>query len=377
MNILVDENIPFARQTFGCHGELIRYSGRSLQPQDLIGVRALITRSVTKVDQHLLSRACPDFVGTCTIGTDHFDTPFLESSNIRWACAPGCNAQSVVDYVLAVVVALKGEKLPQRVGIVGCGHVGGLLRKTMLGLGLDVCVYDPFLSPEEVPELNTLDQVFQSELVCLHTPYTEDTAFPSAQMIGAAQLDQLPENALLISAGRGGVIRETELKQVLKRRPDIRLALDVWQSEPCIDEELLKRAEIATPHIAGYSIEGKCRGTMQIYSAFCAHFGFGFSEPNLLAEAQLDKSRLDLVKAGQSLEFSDYVLAAYNPQGDTQRMKQAYDSASKESLSTGQWFDLLRREYPERREFASFCLPSGSVSISLDESLKRFGFRLR
>lgn len=385
MKIAIDENIPFANETFGLHGEIVRYPGRSLTAKDVPGIDALITRSVTKVNAELFAQVKPQFVGTCTIGTDHLDKAYLESESIPWVHAPGCNAQSVVDYVLAAVAALNSDELPKNVGIVGCGNVGGLLSKRMRALGLTLRVYDPFLSVDQVPELTSLDAVFQSELVCLHTPFTSSGEFPTAAMVGRQQLEQLPENAMLVSAGRGGVIVESELKQFMQERGDVRVALDVWHGEPCIDEELLERVDIATPHVAGYSLEGKRNGTLQVYQAFCRHFDVAPATPPLLERRALGVADRVVCPENIDHQWAEYLLAAYNPLKDAQRMRQAFLAADTERRAQGFWFDQLRRDYPERRELASFDVPdvlglsgSSDLSSSMDLQqkalLKKLGF---
>ena len=349
MNILVDENIPYADETFGQHAEVVRFSGRELSASELASVDALIIRSITRVNADLLSLHSPAFIGTCTIGTDHIDTDLLAAKGIKWAHAPGCNAQSVVDYVMSAVAALKGDDFPKTVGIVGCGNVGGLLRKRVLEIGSTLSVYDPFLDSAAIPELTSLSATMASELVCLHTPYSELGAYPSRHMIAANELAALPNGAILLSAGRGGVICETELLAFIQQRPDIGLVLDVWQSEPCINPELLRVADIATPHIAGYSVEGKMRGTAQIYAAFCRHFGIQASPPEIV---QL---------AGKSLSaesVADGLLSVYDPKEDARAMRAAFARADADSRHSGSWFDNLRKHYPNRYEIASYQIAS-------------------
>ena len=349
MKILVDENIPFAGETFGWHGDLVRFCGRELKPEDLFGTDALIIRSITRVNASLLAKHRPAFVGTCTIGTDHLDIAMLEASGIRWACAPGCNAQSVVDYVMSAIAALDGDQFVKagdrlQVGIPGCGNVGGRLRLKMLELGFRISVYDPFLERDQIPELTSLDATFRSDIVCLHTPFTSGGPHPTANMIGLQQLELLAENAILVSAGRGGVIVENELIEFMDRRPDVRVVLDVWANEPCINAELLDRVAIATPHIAGYSVEGKRRGTEQVYQAFCEHFG-------LNEQALPELETAGPLTAGS---LAERLLEAYDPRDDMQTMRAAYANAHDEEKASGRWFDRLRRDYPERREFLSF-----------------------
>lgn len=344
MKILVDENIPFAEESFGQHGELQRFHGRQLTAKDLDSVDALITRSITQVNSQLLSLHKPAFIGTCTIGTDHLDSAFLESQGIAWAYAPGCNAQSVVDYVLSCIAALKGTKFPETVGIIGCGNVGGLLRKAMKALGIEVRVYDPFLDKQQIPELQVLEQVFQSQLVCVHTPFTQDGPYPTKNMIGMELLEYLPSDAMLLSAGRGGVIKEDDLLAFMGKRPDIKVVLDVWANEPRINSELMQKVAISTPHIAGYSLEGKRRGTEQVYQAFCSHFGLQSVEMASLQSAGL--------LTGEN--YAERLLGAYDPQADSDAMQSRYAQTTVSEQDSGSWFDELRRQYPVRREFASY-----------------------
>lgn len=363
MKVLVDENIPFAEETFGQHADLERFHGRQLTAQMLAGVEALITRSITQVDASLLSLYSPKFVGSCTIGTDHLDINYLEDSGIRWTAAPGCNAQSVVDYVLSVLAVINAGCLPETVGIVGCGNVGGLLRERLLKIGCSLKVYDPFLSKDRIGELtDSLDEVMSCELVCVHTPLTksDQTEFPTDSMIDRALLGNLPTDAILVNAGRGGVIREHDLIAFMSQRPDVRVVLDVWENEPAISQELMSMATIATPHIAGYSMEGKMRGTRQIYKEFCDCFGFVPGSVELLPP---------IAQKLKAESIADLLLQIYNPQVDMYRMRSALTLATGESKKTGGWFDELRKNYPERREIASYQI-EGNIS----PEWRNFGF---
>ena len=363
MKILVDENIPFAEETFGKHAEILRYPGRQLTPGMLAGCEALITRSITRVNAELFAEYQPKFVGSCTIGIDHLDVDYLQRAGITWTAAPGCNAQSVVDYVLASLAVINSGNLPNTVGIVGCGNVGGLLRSRLLEIGCELKVYDPFLSKDEIVELSdSLGEVMNSDLVCIHAPLTKDSEseFPTAGMIDRPALEKLPANAILLNAGRGGVIKEADLRAFMVERPDVRVVLDVWENEPRVCRELMSMAVIATPHIAGYSMEGKARGTSQVYIEFCRHFGF---EPD--AEELLPRIGQ---KLGQG-PVDELLLQIYNPLADTYRMRKADSLASKVEKQSGIWFDELRKNYPERREIASYKLEGQLVP-----ELKKYGF---
>jgi len=363
MKILVDENIPFAEETFGQHAEILRYPGRQLTPGMLAGCEALITRSITRVNSELFAEHQPKFVGSCTIGIDHLDIDFLQRTGIEWTAAPGCNAQSVVDYVVSVLAVINSGNLPDTVGIVGCGNVGGLLRSRLLEIGCELKVYDPFLTKDEIVELSdSLAEVMDSDLVCIHVPLTTDleSKFPTLYMIDRGVLDNLPENAILLNAGRGGVIKEVDLKAFMTERPDVRVVLDVWENEPRVCRELMSRVTLATPHIAGYSMEGKARGTSQVYEEFCRHFDFEPCNVELLPRIAQ--------KLSQAAK-DELLLQIYNPQVDTFRMRNAESLASEAEKESGIWFDELRKNYPERREIASYKLEG-----QLAPELMRYGF---
>lgn len=385
MKILVDENIPLVTETFAKHGEVQTYIGRTLEAEQLVGVDALITRSVTKVNAGLLSKSQPSFIGTCTIGTDHLDIPLLESHAVKWTSAPGCNAQSVVDYVLSVLacfnpIGLFGDYVNDTstsqsncvIGILGCGNVGGLLRRRFIQMGLNVRVYDPFLTESDIPELGSLEDVFRSNIVCMHTPFTSEGPHPTSAMVNKQLLELLPDNACLISAGRGGVLVESDLASFIDKRPDVQIALDVWESEPRINPLLVEKVKIATPHIAGYSLEGKCRGTLQIYQKFCETFeldpvvDIGFIQT-------LDKKELSLEPFSGNKSIRSMILSAYDPLLDTNRMRQGRASATENERATGSWFDEQRRSYPERRELESFSV-EGELNQANISKLEKYGF---
>ena len=178
--LLVDENVPEAEQWFGQLGEVVRFKGRELKPAQLAGAHALIVRSVTRVDGNLLTDAALDFVGTCTIGCDHVDRDLLSARGIGFANAPGCNANSVIEYVLTALAELDVNVTAHPVGIVGAGNVGGRLLTRLQALGVQACAYDPLLAPDALPNLVPLEQVFACPVVCLHAPLTRTGPSPVA-----------------------------------------------------------------------------------------------------------------------------------------------------------------------------------------------------
>ena len=297
MLIVADENIPLLDEFFAGFGEIRRYPGRQIDAAAVRDADLLLVRSVTRVDQSLLADSQVRFVGTCTIGTDHLDLDYLDSRQISWCSAPGCNARGVVDYVLGSILALaeqQGVDPAQRsYGIVGAGHVGGRLLKVLRGLGWAVKACDPPLAALQTGEFVDLAEILQDcDVLSLHTPLAADTR----HLVGASQLAALRPGAWLINASRGAVVDNQALRQRLESGADLQVVLDVWEGEPLVDVPLANLCHIATPHIAGYSLDGKLRGTAQIYQAFCASMGLSptISLESLMPAPALREIRLRL-----------------------------------------------------------------------------------
>lgn len=342
--ILVDENIPAAEALLSGFGEVHRFRGRELTAEAVKQADALLVRSVTRANAGLLEGSKVRFVGSTTIGTDHLDTVWLEQQGIQCCSAPGSNAHSVVDYVLSAVCVLPGlldELLSGgRVGIVGYGNVGSRLHRRLAALGIDCAAYDPLLNDAQCSIAAPLSVVLDSPLVCLHTPLTRSGPHPTANLLSLDALRRLPQGAVLLNAGRGEVLPNALLLTLLNERPDIRLVLDVWEGEPDISQELLSRCVLATPHIAGYSQDGKWLGVQMVAEALARHLGQPLPEltPDFLAPAPKVSLALESPKAEQ---IRKCVLAAYDVREDHRRLQ---------GFSAGKDFDELRRNYPARRE---------------------------
>ena len=274
MQIVADENIPLLDEFFAGFGTLHRHPGRAIDRAALGDAEVLLVRSVTRVDRALLEGSRVRFVGTCTIGTDHLDLDYFAAAGIAWSSAPGCNARGVVDYVLGCLLALgerTGRRLPELTyGVVGAVQVGGRLVEVLRGLGWDVRVCDPPRQAAEGGDFVELAEILREcDVLSLHTPLDAGTR----HLIGAEQLRALRPGAWLINASRGAVLDNAALKAHLRSGADLQVALDVWEGEPQADPELAALCQIATPHIAGYSLDGKLRGTAQIYQAYCQAMG--------------------------------------------------------------------------------------------------------
>lgn len=353
MRILADENIPLVDAFFGAFGPIRRQGGRGIDRAALGDSEILLVRSVTEVDRALLQGSAVRFVGTCTIGTDHLDLDYFREAGIAWASAPGCNARGVVDYVLGSLLALAehhGLSLRERCyGVVGAGQVGGRLLDVLRGLGWRVLVCDPPRQAREGGDYVDLETILREcDAISLHTPLTRDGAWPTHHLLGAEQLVRLKPGAWLINAARGAVVDNAALREILQQRRDLDAVLDVWEGEPLADPQLADLCRLATPHIAGYSLDGKLRGTAQIYAAFCAWLGV--PEEVVLDELLPEPWLAQLgVQADADPEWALATLcrAVYDPRRDDADFRRSLHGDAQARRAA---FDALRKHYPLRRE---------------------------
>ena len=382
MLIVADENIPLLDSFFGDIGEIRRVSGRSMSNEDVRDADIVLVRSVTRVNRELLEGSRVRFVGTTTIGTDHVDLDWLEGAGIRFSAAPGCNANSVAEYVLSVL-SLHAERRgladwsQLSVGIVGVGNVGGELAHKLERLGFDVRLCDPPRADreEEDQEFVSLEEAMKCDVVSLHTPLTREGDHPTLHMIGHRELEALGANQLLINAGRGEVIDSSALLARLDQGNAPTVALDVWEQEPRIHPELVGGVWLATPHIAGYSLEGKVQGTEMIYQALSQFLGLPVRKK---AGQFLPEPALSKISFTSSADEEDAIRialrACYDPRPDDARLRNAMTGSVEER---GAAFDRLRRDYPVRRECSSLKIQLKGTSKSLQDSFRAIGFKLK
>ena len=279
LEMIADENMALVKELFSDLGELTCLPGRSISPKDVAEADVLLVRSVTRVDAALLAGSRIRFVGTATIGTDHLDLPWLSRAGIVTASAPGCNARSVVEYVVAALFDFwRRDRLDwdRRVfGVVGLGNVGARLARTLQGLGLKVVGCDPFVSHPDIRQLPLDELLGEADVLSLHTPLTKGGSHPTWHLFDDRRLKALRKNTILINTGRGDVVDNAALLRVLREGllEGSDVALDVWENEPGIDPELLQTVAIGTPHVAGYSQEGKWQGSQMVRDALCHFLG--------------------------------------------------------------------------------------------------------
>ncbi|MBL4612007.1 MAG: 4-phosphoerythronate dehydrogenase PdxB [Pseudomonadaceae bacterium] len=382
MRLVADENIPLLDDFFAPFGDIVRLPGRSIDRAALIDADILLVRSVTPVTPALLRGTPVGFVGTCTIGTDHLDLPGLAAAGVSVASAPGCNARGVVEYVLSSLLTLAertGESWRDRtVGILGIGEVGGRLASTLEALGVRCLRCDPPRAERGEAGLHTLDELIAgADVISCHVPLTRAGDHPTFHLFDQARLQALRPGAWLINSSRGPVLDNQALATALQKRPDLQVVLDVWEHEPEADPALARLCALVTPHIAGYSLDSKLRGTEQIYRALCEHLR---QPPGISLQA------LAPAAGRASVQFSadtpaEWILAralrwVYDVRDDDARMRHMLETAtSPAGIRAG--FDRLRKHYPLRRE-ASLLDIAGTDNFSQEavSLLRAAGFTI-
>lgn len=359
MRIVMDENVDAGRDAFAGFGEIVTLPGREIDTEDVSRAEALIVRSLTRVDRTLLGGSQVRFVGTATSGYDHVDTAWLEQHDIAFAYAPGCNAAAVADWVLAALALLHRQARHDfgrgTVGVIGVGQVGERVARRLAGLGYDVLRCDPPRAQAEGGAgFVDLETALASDVVTLHVPLTSEGPDCTRGLVDAAALARMPAGAVLLNAARGGVIDEDALATRLDDGPDLAVALDTWAGEPQIDTALLARIELATPHIAGYTREGRLRGTAMVAraAAHCLDRRLDWDWRNALPPAPpLDDARDSAVTA---------ILTAYDPRPDDARLRQLLEARLDERRAA---FDRVRRACPLRREFGRYRLEAEAPAM--------------
>ena len=349
--ILADENIPWLEHYLGGCATIRESGGRDIGPGQLRDVDALLVRSVTRVDEQLLRDSPVRFVGSATSGVDHIDRSYLRQRQIHFCYAPASNANSVVEYVLAAIAAVddKLERLMAggRVGIIGYGVIGKRLAQRLQDLGIGYCAYDPWLDADKLSHAAPLEAILDCDVVTLHAELTREQPWPSFHLLGTAELCHLRADALLINASRGPVVDNAALLSLMEQEKfRAQVVLDVWEGEPSISEPLLRRVALASPHIAGYSLDGKILATRMLCESLVGHFQL----PALNCDSPVaDAAPAALASAGSGAALVRCLLQQrYDISVDDALLRGATLGVSPERAAVA--FDHLRKTYRERRE---------------------------
>ncbi|MEH6571046.1 MAG: 4-phosphoerythronate dehydrogenase [Halioglobus sp.] len=352
LQILADQNMRCVAEYFGTMGSVSLVDGRTISAEDLSGVDVLLVRSVTAVNESLLAGSQVRFVGTATSGFDHVDIQYLAERGIGFAHAPGSNANSVVEYVLAAI-AHTDDKLERllaggSLGIIGYGNIGQALARRCSALGIAVNVYDPWLDADVLDCAASLSDVLGCEVISIHAELTHRQPWPSFHLLKEAQLTAVPGDTLMINAGRGELIDTGALLKLLKIGLGPRTVLDVWEGEPLISSELLEYVDIGTPHIAGYSLDGKNLATSMLRDALAQHLG------SAAISGQQNKADAPMQAVPPGLRSAELIRwavgARYNIVEDDIALRAK--TLGSDSAAASQGFDDLRKHYRTRRELS-------------------------
>lgn len=367
LTIVADSNIASLNEFFNASTlgqetkrtvKIFAVAGRDINAQLLAELQpdVLLIRSVTPVGASLLAdNNSVKFVGSATIGTDHVDQDYLAARNITFANAAGCSKHSVAQYVLTAILTLRPQYWqpsmpPVTLGIIGLGNIGSTLAQYAHDLGWQVLGYDPLLPASNINNASFAQVLSQSDIISLHVPLTDkkDNAnsngsdYPTRHLIDKNALDTMPASTLLINSARGPVINAHDLVAGIERTGR-QIVLDVFEHEPEISERLLSKLAIATPHIAGYTVEGKLRGTQIIYDALCEKLAV------TPAQSMHTLLPLNMFLWSELKAHPERLIKFYNIMQD--------DAALRSKLADGQVkgadFDQLRRDYHLRREWQS------------------------
>ncbi|MBW8017366.1 MAG: 4-phosphoerythronate dehydrogenase [Planctomycetes bacterium] len=380
MKIIADTNIPFVKECFSSIGDVTLTGGRDITAELVKDADILLVRSITKVNEELLGSSSVKFAATATIGMDHIDRDYLDRSGIGFSSAPGSNANSVGEYVIAALLALgKKHKFVlecKSIGIVGVGNVGSKVADKAAALGMTVVLNDPPLKRQTGDDkYRSLEEIYHCDFVTMHTPLTFDGEDKTFHLVDDKFFGSLKESCFFMNTSRGGVVDTSALKNVLDAKGIAGAVLDVWENEPDIDNELLLKVDLSTPHIAGYSYDGKVAGMIMIYEAACRHFGLEIkhSIDDFLPAPEIPEITIDPSAADEQTIIHDTVQSIYVINRDDFNTREILIV---EPEGRGKWFDDLRKNYPVRREFQNTKIIIEDNESKLAKKLSGIGFKI-
>ena len=381
MKIVVDANIPFAEQCFSSIGDVQVVPGRQITRGVAADAHVLVVRSITSVNEDLLRGTAVKFVGTSTIGFDHIDRDYLAANDIGFASAPGSNANSAAEYVIAGLLETAQKydiDLEEKsLGIIGVGNVGGRVAEKAAALGMGLVLNDPPLARQTGDEkYRPIEELFDCDFITIHTPLTREGIDKTYHLADKEFFESLKERCVFINASRGAVVETGALKSAILSGRLRGVVLDVWENEPNIDLELLKMVDIGTPHIAGYSLDGKIAGMIMIYKAVCDHFGFDAQSDvdDFIPAPPIHELRVNIGEYRAIDVVASAVQKIYDIRRDDARLRWVWE---KPEYKRSDYFDGLRKNYPVRREFHNTTILLKSGHTSLEKKLTGIGFKVQ
>lgn len=375
MKIVIDDKIPFIRGVFEPYAQVVYLPGASTTADDVRDADALITRTRTKCNASLLEGSSVKIVFTATIGFDHIDTQWCESNGIIWRSAPGCNSGSVRQYIAAALVTLcdrYGLNFKDvTLGVVGVGNVGSKVASAAGAMGMKVLLNDPPRERREGSDgFSSLDDIIGTcNIITLHVPMQKTGPDATYHLFDGTTFDRMGRGAILINSSRGPVVSNSDLKEALATGKIRAAALDVWENEPAPDSELVSLLDITTPHIAGYSADGKANGTSAAVRGVAEVLGIeslkGWSVPSVPGPEV--NTEFSVNAAGLSFQqtIAKAILHTYDIGKDSDALCNSLES-----------FEKLRGSYPIRREFEAFTVRLENGTEEERTALGKIGFRV-
>lgn len=374
MKILADAHIPYLKGVIEQFGEVEYLPGNLFSHETIKDKDALFVRTVTRFDEKILTNTNVKLICSATIGYDHIDTQYCSENNIAWRTAPGCNANSVEQYVSASLLLLadkyKFDLSTKTIGIIGVGNVGSRVKKACERLGMRVLLNDPPLCEKDVKLSQTESFVDieiikkEADIITLHTPLTKTGKHKTYHLVDEQFINSLNKKPFIINSSRGSVVSTSALKEALKSGKVSDAVIDCWENEPNIDRELLEMAYIATPHIAGYSADGKWMATKMSLDNFTNFFNIKSSEIEMAKLPQSENKIIDLANIRKEQQLAYAVLQTYNPLSDSDKLKANPDKFT--------WF---RSNYTLRREYLAYEVRNADEDVA--KILTKMGFKLK
>ena len=369
MKILADAHIPYLQGVAEQFGEVSYLPGNQFTKEAVRENDVLIVRTVTYFDEKILKGSNVKLICSATIGYDHIDTDYCELNNIAWRTAPGCNASSVEQYVTASIMRMAQkhnfELKDKTIGIVGVGNVGKKVARACQILGMKVLLNDPPRQEVEKSDSFVDLAVIQQEadIITFHTPLTKEGKHATFHLADDCFLDNLAKKPIIINSSRGAVVSGKALKSALKKGTVSGAIIDTWENEPKIDSELLEMVDIATPHIAGYSADGKWKATMMSLQTINNFFNLKKDPIKLLPIIEPENSIINLSQYSHNNQLAEAIFYSYDPLTDSVLLK---DNPGK--------FHYFRSHYPLRREYSAYTI----VNINSETATlaKKLGFNI-
>lgn len=369
MKIIADKNIPFLKGVGEAFGEMTYLAGAEFTKESIKDADALIVRTVTHFDEAILAGSKVKLICSATIGYDHIDTEYCDKTGIVWKNAPGCNSGSVQQYIASVLITLSKQKgfslKGKTIGVVGVGNVGKKVSVICEVLGMRVLKNDP---PRELAEgsneftdIETIKR--EADFITFHTPLTKDGEYKTYHLADDSFFNSLAKQPYIINSARGGIIETEAIKKAIKEKKIAGAVIDCWEKEPNIDLEYLQLVDIATPHIAGYSADGKSNATRMSLESLADFWSLSKEPIKKVRAPEIENSIIDYSSLGNN-KVEEAILKTYDPKGDYERL-----------LTDASQFSALRGSYPLRREYLAYTIKN--IDNSDDKArFERLGFNV-